>query len=137
MALGVSQDWSLAARGCASRTFFVRYLYASKALLTISWKLEGELEDEEGMSEAKSRSIFPLWESLGMAKMQSQICAYWSRLVIIVHTHSGPRDSGSPVIDQRLGSPPLRITPSSPHSSLSRYSSLELTGSPNPANTIS
>jgi hypothetical protein len=50
MALGVSQDWSLAERGFASRSFFkfVRLLYASKALLMISWKLEDELEDEEG-----------------------------------------------------------------------------------------
>jgi hypothetical protein len=49
MALGVSQDWSLAARGCASGSFFVRFLYPSKALLMISWKLEDELEDEEAI----------------------------------------------------------------------------------------
>jgi len=49
MALGVLQDWSLVARGCASRSFFVRFLYASKALLMISWKLEVELEDEEAV----------------------------------------------------------------------------------------
>ena len=49
MALGVSQDWSLVARGYASRTFFVRFLYASTALLMISWKLEDELEDEEAI----------------------------------------------------------------------------------------
>jgi hypothetical protein len=47
MAPGVLQDWSLTARGCASRSFFVRLLYASKALLMISWKLEVELEVEE------------------------------------------------------------------------------------------
>jgi hypothetical protein len=47
MALGVLQDWSLAARGCASRSFFVRLLYAFKALLMISWKLEVGLEVEE------------------------------------------------------------------------------------------
>jgi hypothetical protein len=97
MALGVSQDWSLAARGCASRTFFVRYLYVSKALLTVSWKLEGELEDEEGMSEAKSRSNFPLWESLGMAKMQSQICAPTTVTYVPIGPHCShtlARDSG-------------------------------------------
>jgi hypothetical protein len=49
MALGVLQDWSLVARGCASRSFFVRFLYASKALLMISWKLEDEFEDEEAI----------------------------------------------------------------------------------------
>jgi hypothetical protein len=47
MALGVLQDWSLATRGCASRSFFVRLLYVSKALLMISWKLEVELEVED------------------------------------------------------------------------------------------
>jgi len=49
MALGVLQDWSLVAIGCASRSFFVRFLYVSKALLMISWKLEEELEDDEAM----------------------------------------------------------------------------------------
>ena len=49
MALGVSQDWSLAARGCASRSFFVRFLYTSEALLMINWKFEEELEDEEAI----------------------------------------------------------------------------------------
>ena len=49
MALGLLQDWSLAASGCAIRSFFVRFLYMSKALLMISWKLEDELEDEEAM----------------------------------------------------------------------------------------
>ena len=49
MELGVLQDWSLAARGCASRSFFVRLLYVSKALLMTSWKLEDELEDEEAI----------------------------------------------------------------------------------------
>ena len=50
MALGVLQDWSLEARGCASRSFFVRLLYVFKALLIISWKFEDELEDEEAMA---------------------------------------------------------------------------------------
>ena len=45
MALGVLQDWILAASGCSSRSFFVRFLYASKALLMTSWKLRAELED--------------------------------------------------------------------------------------------
>ena len=49
MALGVLQDWSLEARGCASRSFFVCFLYASKALLMISWKLDDELKDEEAI----------------------------------------------------------------------------------------
>ena len=49
MAVGVLQNWSLAARGCASRSFFVRLLYASKALLMISWKFEDEVEDEDAM----------------------------------------------------------------------------------------
>ena len=37
------------ARGCASRSFFVRFLYVSKALLMVSWKLEDEIEHEEAM----------------------------------------------------------------------------------------
>ena len=49
MALGELQVWSLVARGCVSRSFFVRFLYASKALLKISWKLEDELEEEEAI----------------------------------------------------------------------------------------
>jgi len=49
MALGVLQDWSSVARGCASRSFFVRFLYTSRALLMISWKLEDVLEDEEAI----------------------------------------------------------------------------------------
>jgi hypothetical protein len=42
MALAELQDWSWAASGCASRSFLVRFLYSSKALLMISWKLEDE-----------------------------------------------------------------------------------------------
>jgi hypothetical protein len=42
MALGEPQDWSWATSGCASRSLFVRFLYWSKALLMISWKLEDE-----------------------------------------------------------------------------------------------
>ena len=49
MALGVLQDWSLTARGCASRSFFVRLSYVFKALLMINWKLEDEIEDEEAI----------------------------------------------------------------------------------------
>jgi hypothetical protein len=49
MAPGVLQDCNWTARGCASRSFFVRFLYASKALLMISWKLEDELEDEDAV----------------------------------------------------------------------------------------
>ena len=42
MALEELQDWSSVMRGCASRSFFVRFLYASRALLIISWKLNDE-----------------------------------------------------------------------------------------------
>jgi len=42
MALEELQDWSSVTRGCASRSFFVRFLYASKALLMINWKLDDE-----------------------------------------------------------------------------------------------
>ena len=44
IAAGELQDWSWAASGCASRSFFVRFLYLSRALLMISWKLEDEEE---------------------------------------------------------------------------------------------
>ncbi len=47
MVLGELQDWSSVTRGCSSKSFFVRFLYASKALLMISLKLEAWLEDEE------------------------------------------------------------------------------------------
>ena len=49
MALGELQDWSWAARGWARKSFFVRFLYSSKALLMISWKMETLLEDEEAV----------------------------------------------------------------------------------------
>jgi hypothetical protein len=49
MVLGESHDWSSVTRGCASRSFLVRFLYVSKALLMISWKLEAWLEDEEAV----------------------------------------------------------------------------------------
>ena len=49
MVLGELQDWSLETRGCASRSFFVRLLYESKALLMMSWKLEAWLWDEEAV----------------------------------------------------------------------------------------
>jgi hypothetical protein len=42
MALGVSQVDSRAARGCASKSIFVRFLYLFKASLILSWKLEDE-----------------------------------------------------------------------------------------------
>ncbi len=42
MSLGDLQDWSWVARGWKSRSFFVRFLYASRALLMIGWKLEDE-----------------------------------------------------------------------------------------------
>ena len=44
MALEDSQDWSWVASGCASRSRLVRFLYLSRALLMISWKL-GDEED--------------------------------------------------------------------------------------------
>ena len=49
MVLGELQYWSSVTRGCARRSFFVRFLYASKALLMINWKLEVCLLDEEGI----------------------------------------------------------------------------------------
>ena len=49
MALGELQDWTWVARGWARRSFFVRFLYSSNALLTISWKWETWLEDEEAV----------------------------------------------------------------------------------------
>jgi hypothetical protein len=49
MVLGELQDWSAVTRGCASRSFLVRFLYRSKALLMISWKLEAWLWDEEAV----------------------------------------------------------------------------------------
>ncbi len=49
MALGVLQDWSSLTRGCARKSFLVRFLYPSKALLMISWKLEAWLEDDDAV----------------------------------------------------------------------------------------
>jgi len=40
MAVGESQAWSWAASGCERRSFLVRFSYAFKALLKISWRLE-------------------------------------------------------------------------------------------------
>ena len=42
MAPGESQAWSWVASGWASRSFLVRFLYASSAPLMISWKLDDE-----------------------------------------------------------------------------------------------
>ena len=42
MASGELQDWSWAARGCIIKSFLVRFLYFSKALLMTSSKLEDE-----------------------------------------------------------------------------------------------
>ena len=42
MAPGELQVSSWEARGCVRRSFFVRFLYLSKASLIISWKLEDE-----------------------------------------------------------------------------------------------
>jgi hypothetical protein len=44
MELGEWQDWSWVASGWASRSFPVRFLYLSKALLMMSWKLRDEEE---------------------------------------------------------------------------------------------
>ena len=46
MSLGELQDCRVEARGWESRSFFVSFLYLSKALLMISWKLE---DDEEAV----------------------------------------------------------------------------------------
>ena len=43
MVAGESQAWSWWASGWASRSFLVRFLYASRALLMISWKLDEEV----------------------------------------------------------------------------------------------
>ena len=43
---GELQVSSWEARGCVRRSFFVRFLYLSKASLIINWKSEDE-EDEE------------------------------------------------------------------------------------------
>jgi hypothetical protein len=48
MAVGESQACSCAVSGCASRSFLVRVLYVSKAVLITSWKLkEEEVEEDE------------------------------------------------------------------------------------------
>ena len=41
--MGELDFWSSAASGCARRSFFVRFLYVSRALLNISWKLVDEV----------------------------------------------------------------------------------------------
>jgi hypothetical protein len=46
MAVGDSQDWSCAASGCTRRSFFVRFLYVSKELLIINWKLKVDVDVE-------------------------------------------------------------------------------------------
>ena len=48
MELGELQDWSWAAKGCVIRSLFVCFLYLSKALPMISWKLMDE--DEEAVA---------------------------------------------------------------------------------------
>jgi hypothetical protein len=53
MATGESQVWSWAASGCARKSFFVRFLYVSNALLMISWKLEFEVEVEVEAAEGR------------------------------------------------------------------------------------
>jgi hypothetical protein len=55
MAAGESQVWSWAASGCARKSFFVRFLYVSNALLIISWKLEVEVEVEVDIEAAEGR----------------------------------------------------------------------------------
>ena len=47
MAVGESQACSCAVSGCASRSFLVRVLYVSKAVLIMRWKLEEEVEKDE------------------------------------------------------------------------------------------
>ena len=48
MSPGELQDWSWAASGCARRSFLVRLLYLSKALLMMSWKFGDEEEAVSG-----------------------------------------------------------------------------------------
>lgn len=45
MAVGELQVWSWAASGCARRSFLVRFLYVSKALSIMSWKLDEDEDD--------------------------------------------------------------------------------------------
>ena len=47
MATDESQSCSLAERGCVRRSFFVFFLYASRAVLKFFWKLVGEVDVEE------------------------------------------------------------------------------------------
>ena len=46
MAPGELQDWNWAASGWTSRSFLVRFLYLSKALLMMNWKLFTLLDEE-------------------------------------------------------------------------------------------
>jgi hypothetical protein len=48
MALGELQDWSGVANGWVSRSFFVRFLYAFRASLRISWNCKLDDEAVEG-----------------------------------------------------------------------------------------
>ena len=48
--MGELHFWSSAASGWASRSFFVRFSYAFRALLKISWKLD---DDPEGAAVMK------------------------------------------------------------------------------------
>ncbi len=69
------------------------------------------------MSESKSQSIFPLWESLGkLITDLSHAQAHYVPIGPSLFPHAGTRD-------QRLVPPPLRITYGRPLS-------------PNPGNTI-
>jgi hypothetical protein len=47
MALGESQLCSWTASGCARRSFLVRFLYVSKALLIMSWTLDDDDDDDD------------------------------------------------------------------------------------------
>ena len=52
MAVGESQDWNWAARGCVRSLVFVFFSYTSKAALRTDRKLEEEEEEEPEDEEA-------------------------------------------------------------------------------------
>ena len=66
--MGDLESWSCAARGWESRSFFVRFLYKSRALLKINWKLEDEEAAglERDMRGSRSRALEgDGWEFVG------------------------------------------------------------------------
>ena len=66
MEVGESQACSCVASGCASKSFLVRFLYVSKALLIRSWKLDEDEDDALAVGRRvwdmgmRARSVFAL-----------------------------------------------------------------------------